>query len=93
MAKEAIPRRGRPDRPGRARGIESTNNHAGRELRAFVLWRRRSFGSQSDRGNEFAERLMTVAHTARKQNKNVLDFLTACVGAARDGTKPPSLFA
>lgn len=73
--------------------VDPTNNHAERELRAFVLWRKRSFGTQSDRGNEFAERLMTVAHTARKQDKNVLAFLTACVTAARDGTKAPSLFA
>ena len=74
-------------------GVEPTNNHAERELRAFVLWRRRSFGTQSERGNLFAERLMTVAHTARKQNKNVLEFLTACCTAARTGATPPSLFA
>lgn len=73
--------------------VEPTNNHAERELRAFVLWRKRSFGTQSERGNLFAERLMTVAHTARKQKKNVLAFLTACCTAARDGTTPPSLFA
>lgn len=73
--------------------VEPTNNHAERELRAFVLWRKRSFGTQSERGNLFAERLMTVAHTARKQNKNVLGFLTACCTAARDGTMPPSLLA
>jgi transposase len=74
-------------------GVEPTNNHAERELRAFVLWRKRSFGTQSERGNLFAERVMTVAHTARKQNKNVLDFLTACCTAARGDTPPPSLFA
>lgn len=74
-------------------GVEPTNNHAERELRAFVLWRKRSFGTQSDRGNLFAERLMTVAHTARKQNKNVLEFLTACCTSARTGVAPPSLFA
>jgi transposase len=74
-------------------GVEPTNNHAERELRAFVLWRKRSFGTQSERGNRFAERLMTVAHTARKQNKNVLEFLTACCEAARANAKPPSLFA
>ena len=70
-------------------GVDPTNNHAERELRAFVLWRRRSFGTQSERGNLFAERLMTIAHTARKQNKNVLAFLTACC----DSQIPaPSLF-
>jgi transposase len=73
--------------------VEPTNNHAERELRAFVLWRKRSFGTQSERGNLFAERLMTVAHTARKQKKNVLAFLTACCTAARHGTATPSLFA
>lgn len=74
-------------------GVEPTNNHAERELRAFVLWRRHSFGTQSDRGNLFAERLMTIAHTARKQRKDVLAFLTACCQAQLDGTRAPSLFA
>ena len=74
-------------------GVEPTNNHAERELRGFVLWRKRSFGTQSNRGNLFAERLMTVAHTARKQNKNVLEFLTACCLSVRAGSPPPSLFA
>lgn len=72
--------------------VEPTNNHAERELRAFVLWRKRSFGTQSVRGNLFAERLMTVSHTARKQNKNVLTFLTACCEAQRTGDAAPSLF-
>jgi transposase len=71
--------------------VEPTNNHAERELRAFVLWRKRSFGSQSVRGNLFAERVMTIAHTARKQSKNVLAFLTACCEAQRDGGACPSL--
>ena len=70
--------------------VEPTNNHAEREIRAFVLWRKRSYGAQSDRGNLFAERVMTVAHTARKQDKNVLAFLTAC---CRGRGPRPSLFA
>lgn len=74
-------------------GVEPTNNHAERELRAFVLWRKRSFGAQSDRGNLFAERLMTVAHTARKQGQDVLAFLTGCCEAHATGTRAPSLFA
>jgi len=73
-------------------GVEPTNNHAERELRAFVLWRKRSFGTHSQRGNRFAERLMTIVHTARKQNKNVLAFLTACCEAHRDQRDAPSIF-
>jgi transposase len=76
------------DRPG----VEPTNNHAERELRAFVLWRKRSFGAQSERGHRFAERLMTIAHTARKQGVAILAFLTACFEAQLDGTSAPSLF-
>lgn len=72
--------------------VEPTNNHAEREIRAFVLWRKRSFGTQSERGNLFAERLMTVAHTARKQGVDVLEFLTACCDAQLDGSPAPSLF-
>lgn len=74
-------------------GVEPTNNHAERELRAFVLWRKRCFGTQSERGNLFAERVMTVAHTARKQRKDVLAFLADCCQAKLDGTRAPSLFA
>ena len=67
--------------------VDPTNNHGERELRGFVLWRKRCFGTQSERGNLFAERIMTVAHTARKQGRNVLAFLTAsCRGEG------PSLF-
>lgn len=73
-------------------GVEPTNNHAEREIRAFVLWRKRSFGTQSARGNRFAENLMTVAHTARKQKRNVLTLLTECCRAARNDGTPPSLF-
>lgn len=74
-------------------GVEPTNNHAERELRSFVLWRRRSFGSQSVRGDRFAERLMTIAHTARKQGRDVLAFLTACCASRSAGTPTPSLLA
>jgi transposase len=74
-------------------GIEPTNNHAERELRAFVLWRKRSFGSQSDRGNLFAERIMTVVHTARKQDRHVLSYLTSVCEAWRCGQPAPLLLA
>lgn len=74
-------------------GVEPTNNHAERELRAFVLWRKRSFGTQSTRGDLYAERVMTVVHTAGKQKRNVLGFLTECCVAAVEHAPAPSLFA
>jgi transposase len=75
------------------RGVEPTNNHGERELRAFVLWRRRSFGTQSERGNMFAENIMTVVHTARKQQRDVLPLLTGYCEAAWSDTEPPKLMS
>lgn len=72
-------------------GVEPTNNHAEQALRPFVLWRKRSFGTQSERGNVYAARVMTVIETARKQGKNVLGFLTACCSARLAGERAPSL--
>ena len=73
-------------------GVPPTNNHAEQEVRGFVLWRKRSFGAQSERGHRYAARVMTVAHTARKQNKNVFAFLTRCCEAYLAGAACPSLF-
>jgi transposase len=72
-------------------GVEPTNNHAERELRAFVLWRKKSFGSQSERGCRFAERIMTVAHTLRKQGRHVIEFLADACNAALGLAPTPSL--
>ena len=72
-------------------GVEPTNNAAERALRRAVLWRRRSFGTQSAAGSQFVARLLTVVTTLRQQQRDVLDYLTeACVAQIR-GTGPPSL--
>lgn len=71
--------------------VEPTNNHAERELRRFVMWRRRSFGSQSERGDRFAERVMTVVHTLRKQDRHVLSFLRDTIAGSLRGAPIPSL--
>jgi transposase len=74
-------------------GVEPTNNHAERELRRLVMWRRRSFGSQSERGDRFVERILTVTHTLRKQRRQVLGFLQASFQAMLSATSAPQLLA
>ena len=74
-------------------GVDPTNNHAERELRPAVLWRKRSFGCQSDRGLRFVERVMTVAHTARKRGLDVVDFIARSVTAHLAGKPAPALAA
>ena len=72
-------------------GVEPTNNSAERPLRRAVLWRRRSFGTQSEAGSLFVERVLTTVSTLRLQKRDVLDFLTEACAAAIRGDTPPSL--
>jgi transposase len=72
-------------------GVEPTNNVSERTLRPTVLWRQGSFGSDSEAGSRFAERLLTVAATCRQQGRSLLDFLVAAGEAALQGTAGPSL--
>ena len=72
-------------------GIEPTNNLAERQVRPGVLWRKTSFGTQSEAGSRFVERIMSVVATLRQQHRNVLDYLTTACDAANWGQQPPSL--
>jgi len=71
--------------------LEPTNNLAERGLRRAVLWRRRSFGTQSEAGSEFVARILTVVTSLRQQQRDVLDYLTAACEAAIRADPPPSL--
>jgi transposase len=75
----------------RVEGVEPTNNVAERALRLVVLWRKGSFGSDSELGSRFAERLLTVVASCRQQGRHLLDFLVAAGEAALQGTAAPSL--
>ncbi len=72
-------------------GVEPTNNHAERLLRRGVLWRKNAFGSQSEDGCRFVERLLTVVQTRRLQGRSVLRFLYEALVAHRNGLPSPSL--
>jgi transposase len=74
-------------------GVEPTNNVAERALRPAVLWRKGSFGTHSEAGSRFAERMLTVTTTCRHQDRPLLAFLVAALDAQRFGTPPPSLLA
>jgi transposase len=75
----------------RVEGVEPTNNHIERMLRLAVLWRKKSFGSQSDWGCRFVERLLTVVQTRRLQKRSVLDYLYDALVADRAGLPVPNL--
>src|SRR5438093_611932 len=71
--------------------VEPTNNSAERPLRRAVLWRRRSFGTQSGAGTQFVERILTAVTTLRQQRRDVLAYLTAACAAAVRHEPAPSL--
>jgi hypothetical protein len=72
-------------------GVEPTNNCAERPLRRAVLWRRRSFGTQSETGSQFVERILTAVSTLRQQRRDILDYLTTACAAAIGKQPAPSL--
>jgi transposase len=73
--------------------VEPTNNETERALRAGVIWRKTSFGSQSGPGLRLIERFLTVAETCRKQKKDLLGYFTDAITAHRQGLPAPALLA
>jgi len=72
-------------------GVEPTNNQAEQDIRKYVLWRLRSFGTDSDRGDRFVERMLTAEATCRKQGRDFLAYLDSTVSALLKGHAAPSL--
>jgi len=74
-------------------GIEPTNNSSERALRHGVIWRKLSFGTQSDRGSRFVETMLTIIETCRQQDRSVFNYLTEAIQAHFTGSRCPSLLA
>ena len=71
-------------------GPNPTNNAAESSIRKAVLWRKGSFGAQSESGCRFVERLLTLVGTARKRSIDLLDWLTRAIQADLEGKPAPS---
>jgi transposase len=69
-------------------GVEPTNNAAERAVRHAVCWRKTSYGTDSEQGSRFVERMLTVVATCRQQGRGVLNFLIQALTAT---TKPSLL--
>jgi transposase len=60
--------------------VSPTNNLAERDLRRLVIWKKTSFGTGSVRGDRFAERMLSVVMTCRKQMRSFFHYVTEVVG-------------
>jgi len=70
-------------------GMEPTNNLAERDLRKLVIWRRKSYGTRSERGKKFVERITSVSQTLKRQSKSILSFIQEAVVSFYSKTFPP----
>src|SRR5262249_42325280 len=69
-------------------GVEPTNNRAERALRFGVLWRKRSLGTASDKGNRWVERILSLRETCRLQAQSTYTVLVDAVTSFFAGQQP-----
>jgi transposase len=72
-------------------GVEPTNNAAERALRPAVLWRKGCYGTQSESGSRFVERMLTVSATCQQHDRPLLPYLVDAIGAYWAGQPAPRL--
>jgi transposase len=72
-------------------GVEPTNNLAEQRIRHGVMWRKTSFGTDSEVGSRFVERILTVVMSLRSQGRRILDFLVKSLHAVSGDNARPSL--
>jgi transposase len=70
------------------RGVEPTNNRAERALRCGVLWRKRSLGTASEKGNRWVERILSLKETCRLQARATYAVLVDAVASFFQGHQP-----
>jgi transposase len=69
-------------------GVEPTNNRAERSLRFGVIWRKRCFGSQSDKGTRWVERILSLKESCRLKAKASFPVLVGLVNAYFNEQQP-----
>jgi transposase len=72
-------------------GVEPTNNAAERGLRAAVIYRKLSLGSQSDAGERMVERMLSASQTCRLQRRSLFAYLADVLAARTRGDPIPLL--
>jgi transposase len=72
-------------------GVQPTNNPAERALRAPVIHRKVSLGTQSNNGERFAERALSAAATCRLQHRSLFTYLSDLITAHTRGDPFPAL--
>lgn len=69
-------------------GVEPTNNDAERAWRFGVLWRKGSHGTDSDKGNRWVERSLSLRQTCRQLGQSTFSVLVDALRCFFDGRQP-----
>jgi transposase len=69
-------------------GVEPTNNRAERVLRFGVLWRKRSKGTQSEKGNRWVERILSFKQTCQMRSMPSFPLLVDAIDSYFKEQKP-----
>ena len=72
----------------RAHGVAPTNNRAERALRFAVMWRKGSSGTESDKGNRWVERTLSLRQTCRQLGQSIFGVLVDAVTSSFQGRQP-----
>jgi transposase len=71
--------------------VPPTNNLAERNVRPGVLWRKVSFGTQSERGARYVERVLTAGATCKMQCRSIIEYLRDACHAHQNGMPAPAI--
>jgi transposase len=69
-------------------GVEPTNHFAERIIQFGVLWRKRSQGTKSDKGNRWVERILSLRQCVRLQMKSSFAVLVDAFGSYFNSAGP-----
>jgi transposase len=69
-------------------GVETTTNRSERILRFAVMWRKRSQGTNSDKGSRWVERILSLTETCRLQARSTYAVLVDAVRCSFHGHLP-----
>jgi transposase len=72
----------------RHQGVEPTHNQGERALRFGVLWRKRSLGTASEKGNRWVERILSLKETCRLRSMSTYEVLVDAVSSFFRGQQP-----
>ena len=71
-----------------ASGVAPTKNRAERALRFAVMWRKGSRGTESEQGNRWGERTLSLRQTCRQLGQAIFGVLGDAVTSFFQGRQP-----